>query len=62
MTRNMKILAIFLLVLCVSLNKAQAEQIFTWEDCVKEARQNHPDLISAEEELNQAKASKAIDA
>ncbi len=32
----------------------------TWEDCVKEAKENHPDLISAEEKINQAKASKRI--
>lgn len=48
-----------------------AEEIFTlldskhlmelsWEDCVKIARKNHPDLVSAEEKLNQAKANKAI--
>ncbi len=32
----------------------------TWEECVKIARKNHPDLVSAEEKLNQAKANKAI--
>ena len=32
----------------------------TWQECVQEAKQNHPDLVSAEEELNQAKANKAI--
>ena len=31
-----------------------------WQECVREAKQNHPDLVSAEEELNQAKANKAI--
>ncbi len=33
---------------------------FTWEECVKIAKENHPDLVSAEEKLNQAKANKAI--
>jgi len=32
----------------------------TWEECVKIAKKNHPDLISAEEKLNQAQANKAI--
>lgn len=32
----------------------------TWEDAVKEARKNHPDLISAQEKLNQAQAGKTI--
>ena len=55
------------LVFSVSL---YAEEIFTpprysgagltWEDCVKIARKNHPDLVSAEEKLNQVKANKAI--
>jgi len=60
MAKNMKILIILLSFLCVGLSEARAEDILTWEDCVKEARQNHPDLISAEEKLNQAKATKAI--
>ncbi len=32
----------------------------TWEDCVKEASRNNPDLIAAGETVYQAKASKAI--
>ncbi len=32
----------------------------TWQECVQEAKQNHPDLVSAEEALKQAKANKAI--
>ena len=34
--------------------------MLTWEDCVKEAKKSHPDLISAEAVVNQAKANKAI--
>ncbi len=34
----------------------------TWEDCVKEASRNNPDLIAAGEVIYQAKASKAITA
>ena len=45
------------LVFSISL---YAEEIFTWEECVKIAKKNHPDLVSAREKLNQAKANKAI--
>ncbi len=45
------------LIFSISLH---AEEIFTWEECVKIAKKNHPDLVSAEEKLNQAKANKAI--
>ena len=48
-----------LLLFCFS-NETKAEEILIWDDCVKEAKQNNPDLISAEEKLNQAKANKAI--
>ena len=48
-----------LLLFCFS-NETKAEEILIWDDCVKEAKQNNPDLISAEEKLNQAKAGKAI--
>ena len=34
--------------------------VLTWQDCVKEAAENHPDLISAREKLNKSIASKAI--
>ena len=62
MFRNIKFLAIFLLFFCFIPNELRAEEILTWEDCLKEAKKNHPDLISAKEKLNQAKASKAVTA
>lgn len=36
------------------------DEILFWPDCVKEAEKNHPDLVSAREKLNEAKADKAI--
>jgi TolC family type I secretion outer membrane protein len=42
------------------LHDAYAEEILTWEDCVREAGKNHPDLISSAEKLKQAQADKAI--
>jgi outer membrane protein TolC len=60
-TIKLKTFYIFiLLVLCFSPHKASAEEVFTWGDCIKEARKNHPDLISAEENINQKKADKVI--
>jgi len=37
-----------------------AEETLTWQNCVKEAAKNHPDLISAEESVKQSEASKKI--
>jgi outer membrane protein TolC len=42
------------------LNAAYAGEPMTWQDCIQEAAQNHPDLISSSEKLKQAKADKAI--
>jgi outer membrane protein TolC len=39
---------------------AEEIQVLTWEDCVRRAVNNNPDLISAKEELNQAEADKRI--
>lgn len=37
-----------------------AEETLTWQDCVKEAAKNHPDLISAEYQVKQSQAEKKI--
>ncbi|MFA5335182.1 MAG: TolC family protein, partial [Candidatus Omnitrophota bacterium] len=39
-----------------------AEEVFTWEDCVREAAKNNPDLVSAKESVNSASADKSITA
>ena len=49
---------IVILFLSSFINEAMAEETLTWEDCVKEAKTKHPDLISAWEKVNQAKASR----
>ena len=51
-----------LLIFNLLFNRAIAEEILTWQDCVKEAAKNHPDLISAEESIKQSEASKKITA
>ena len=58
---------IILLFLNFLLHRAQAEEIFTeeiltWQDCIKEAAKNHPDLISAGESVKKSEASKKITA
>jgi outer membrane protein TolC len=51
---------IILLFLSLFLHKASAEEVITWGDCLAEATKNHPDLISAQEVINQSVASKEI--
>jgi len=62
MYKYLKILLVFLLFLPLSYNKVRAEEILTWQDCIKEAAKNHPDLISAQESVKQSEASKKITA
>lgn len=49
-------------LLCVifSTPVAFAEVQISWNDCVNEAKRQHPDLVSAFEKIKQAKASKEI--
>jgi len=54
--------SIILFLLFFWLYKAAADEVFTWQDCVKEAAKNHPDLISAQEVVKQSEAGKKITA
>lgn len=60
MNKNFAIFSIFILFSYFISNTVMAEEILTWEDCVKEAKKNHPDLTSAEEKIKQSEASKSI--
>ncbi len=62
MLKYFKIFLVFILFLSVFFDKAAAEEVLNWQDCIKEARKNHPDLISAEENVKQLEASKKITA
>jgi outer membrane protein TolC len=62
MYKYFNILLAFLLFLSVSFNKAIAEEVLNWQDCIKEAAKNHPDLIAAQEIVKQSEASKKITA
>jgi outer membrane protein TolC len=57
---NKKFFVLILSLLFFLSLEARAEEVLNWDACVKEARKNHPDLVSAEEKLNQAKANKDI--
>lgn len=39
-----------------------AEEVLSWQDCLKEAAKNHPDLISAVEKVKQSEAAKKVTA
>jgi outer membrane protein TolC len=52
----------FFIIFNPSSSSAQAQEVLTWEKCLSEAAQNNPDLISAQEDISQAQASKAITA
>jgi len=57
--RKIIITQIFISFLAAT-NLVHAEEMVEWKDCVKEAKINHPTLLSAMEKVNQAKASKEI--
>ena len=61
MSKYLKIIISVLLFNACS-SSVRAEAVLTWQDCIKEAQKNHPDLISAEEAIKQSEASKKITA
>ena len=62
MQRTVGLGVIILALSCSCFIAAGEEEVLSWQDCLQEALANHPDLISAREELNQALASKIITA
>ena len=52
-------LFVFLLNACLII-QVMAQETLTWEDCLEQSLQKHPDLISAKEKVKQAKADKGI--
>lgn len=47
--------------LCVAISGiSSADEVLGWKECVKEAKIQHPDLVSAKEKINAAKAVKEI--
>lgn len=62
MFKFLKIFLILLLLLVALPKGAAADEILTWQDCIKEAAKNHPDLIAAQESIKQSEAGKKITA
>ncbi|MFA5271722.1 MAG: TolC family protein [Candidatus Omnitrophota bacterium] len=56
-----RISTVFLFLCCFCFS-VYAEEALSWQDCVKEAAKNHPDLIAAEEVVKQSEAGKKITA
>jgi outer membrane protein TolC len=58
MKRFFKLIIPSLFVIVLLPAWVRAEEILTWQDCIKEALQYHPDLVSAREVVNQFKAQR----
>ncbi len=62
MPKSLRLFIISLVCFYGFLNKAGAEEVISWQDCIKEAAKNHPDLIAATESIKQSQAGKNITA
>ncbi|MDD5433012.1 MAG: TolC family protein [Candidatus Omnitrophica bacterium] len=60
--RYLRLYIIIILIISFIQGVAFSEEILTWQDCVKEAAKNNPDLISAQEVVKQSQAAKDITA
>jgi outer membrane protein TolC len=60
--KYLRLFIISLLFFSLARINAQAQEALSWQDCVKEAAKNHPDLIAAVEEVKQSEAEKKITA
>ena len=55
-----KLIIPFVFIFIANASGVCAEEVMEWQECIKEAKKQHPDLLSAAEKVNQAKASKEI--
>ena len=62
MFKSFKICFAVSVILSASCLWTAAEETLSWQDCVKEAQKNNPDLISALAVVGQQKAEKSITA
>ena len=58
--KYIKLLSILVAVSCCVLDKAMADDAIAWQECVKQAKLQHPDLVSAKEKVNESLAAKEI--
>ena len=62
MFKSLRLIIIFLLFFMLVFSQARAQEVLTWQDCIKEAAKNHPDLISSQEAVKEYQANKSITA
>ena len=62
MNNKVSILALILFFISATYGISMADDDFTWQDCIKEASVNHPDLIAAGEVIKESQAGKNITA
>lgn len=62
MLKYFKTFPIVLAFMFISCSPGIAEEVLSWQDCIKEAAKNNPNLISAQEGIKESQASKAITA
>jgi outer membrane protein TolC len=58
--KYIRFLLVISIILFFTASSAMADMDLPWIYCVKEAKKNHPDLVSAWEKIGQAKAAKEI--
>jgi outer membrane protein TolC len=57
-----KIMAFLMIIALLPVSGLKAEEVLSWEDCIKEAAKNQPDLVSAAEAVKEKEAAKKISA
>ena len=62
MNRFLKVLAVLIFCIFSAHLKVWAEEVLTWQDCIREAAKSHPDLIAAQESVKESEAAKQISA
>ena len=62
MRKITRLLILLFFVSSVPAAGLRAEEVLTWDACIKEAAKNHPDLIAAQEQVKESEASKKITA
>ncbi len=60
--RSGRPIIIILWLLCLMPQRILAEETLSWQDCILEAKKNHPDLIYAAEGVKEKKAAKSVTA
>jgi outer membrane protein TolC len=62
MRKITRLLILLFFVSSVPAAGLRAQEVLTWDACIKEAAKNHPDLIAAQEQVKESEASKKITA